>query len=501
MRDRARPDSSLRPFTAAHWPWVGAGLIATVTLCAPAARAQESAFEGEFSVQRFNPAPGPRNLVVTRGARSDGKMTFSAGFLAHYAFEPFVVRSCANATNCDEPGASQEDVKVVENLVTADLMGSLTIIPELQLGLRVPVSYVDGQGLTPDGTSNPDEINAFALGDTELEGKYRFFGGPNTPVALAAGAFVTAPLGNATASGAYIGDGLPQLGGRLIGDVVLGPVLLGGNVAGVFRDKGRVGTTNIGSEMRYSFGGAYAFSPRVDAVVDVFGSTQFAGANGSNAMEGVLAGRVKISGIHVLLGGGTGFVEGVGVPTVRAFVGVTYVHEPRDRDADGLDDQADKCPTVAEDTDGFEDSDGCPEADNDDDRIKDNVDACPNEAEDPDGFEDTNGCPDADNDKDGVLDDADLCDDEPETKNGFKDEDGCADETDTDGDGVADSKDKCPQEAEDTDGKDDEDGCLDADNDADGVPDTSDECVDEPETKNNFEDTDGCPDEAPRKKR
>ena len=47
--------------------------------------------------------------------------------------------------------------------------------------------------------------------------------------------------------------------------------------------------------------------------------------------------------------------------------------------------------------------------DRDHDGIADTVDKCPNDAEDKDGFEDTDGCPDPDNDKDGVADAEDKC--------------------------------------------------------------------------------------------
>ncbi|HEY1534850.1 MAG TPA: OmpA family protein, partial [Polyangiaceae bacterium] len=53
---------------------------------------------------------------------------------------------------------------------------------------------------------------------------------------------------------------------------------------------------------------------------------------------------------------------------------------------------------------------------------------CPNAAEDKDGFEDQDGCPDPDNDKDGIPDAQDLCPNEPETVNGYADTDGCPDE-------------------------------------------------------------------------
>ncbi|HEY2901138.1 MAG TPA: OmpA family protein [Polyangia bacterium] len=99
-----------------------------------------------------------------------------------------------------------------------------------------------------------------------------------------------------------------------------------------------------------------------------------------------------------------------------------------DPDGDGIAGAADKCPDLAEDKDGFEDEDGCPDPDNDKDGIPDLRDKCPNLPEDKDGFEDEDGCPDPDNDNDGIPDVKDKCPNQPETKNGFQDEDGCPDE-------------------------------------------------------------------------
>ena len=72
-------------------------------------------------------------------------------------------------------------------------------------------------------------------------------------------------------------------------------------------------------------------------------------------------------------------------------------------------------------------------------------DNCPEEAEDFDGFQDDEGCPDADNDRDGLCDPwveakgmlatfahvckgVDLCPEQAETLNSYKDDDGCPDE-------------------------------------------------------------------------
>jgi outer membrane protein OmpA-like peptidoglycan-associated protein len=66
-------------------------------------------------------------------------------------------------------------------------------------------------------------------------------------------------------------------------------------------------------------------------------------------------------------------------------------------------------------------------ADRDGDHIPDHADRCPDQAEDEDGHEDDDGCPDIDDDLDGVLDIADACPRVPETYNGFEDDDGCPD--------------------------------------------------------------------------
>ena len=138
-------------------------------------------------------------------------------------------------------------------------------------------------------------------------------------------------------------------------------------------------------------------------------------------------------------------------------------HPIFDHDHDGIPDSIDKCATIPEDKDGYQDEDGCPEYDNDRDGIPDTLDKCPNFPEDIDGFQDADGCPDFDNDHDGIPD----------------------------------TLDKCPNVPEDIDGFQDADGCPDPDNDNDGIPDTLDKCPFEPETYNGYKDDDGCPDTVP----
>lgn len=163
-----------------------------------------------------------------------------------------------------------------------------------------------------------------------------------------------------------------------------------------------------------------------------------------------------------------------GSASFRALVGLRLRPDrlPADSDGDGLDDRDDRCPRQAEDDDGFEDGDGCPDLDDDGDGIPDAQDRCRLEAEDKDGWQDDDGCP----------------------------------EPDDDGDGIPDAQDRCPRPAagappgssvEDLDGFEDGDGCPDPDNDGDGIADADDLCPDVPETVNGYADVDGCPDVPP----
>jgi len=176
-------------------------------------------------------------------------------------------------------------------------------------------------------------------------------------------------------------------------------------------------------------------------------------------------------------------------------LGVSYSFggAPEDADHDGVGNDVDKCPNEAEDMDGFEDEDGCPEPDNDGDGIADANDKCPNDLEDFDRFEDEDGCPEPDNDKDGIADAKDKCPNQAEDHKAPDANDGCPG-SDDDGDGVPNSSDKCPNEKEDKDGFQDDDGCPDPDNDKDGVADAADKCPNDAESKNGLDDDDGCPD-------
>ena len=202
---------------------------------------------------------------------------------------------------------------------------------------------------------------------------------------------------------------------------------------------------------------------------------------------------LRLGSVRVPVSGYSPLSSRPGQPAWGAAVGVVGSYRrPPDLDGDGLRGAADQCPKIAEDRDGFEDQDGCPDPDNDQDQVPDSADQCPLKAEDPDRFQDADGCPDDDNDGDAILDRVDDCPDEAEDLDGHLDLDGCPD-PDQDQDGIEDAEDRCPTKPEDLDDFDDEDGCPDPDNDRDTILDADDKCPLIPENINQIDDEDGCP--------
>ncbi len=253
------------------------------------------------------------------------------------------------------------------------------------------------------------------------------------------------------------------------------------------------------------------FGLGVDATTDPDWNNSARFMSGMEWLAGVRADLGK--GVNLEVGGGTGLINGYGTPDWRIFGGLRYTKQAKvigDLDQDGILDDVDQCPEVAEDKDDWEDENGCPDPDNDGDTVLDADDKCINEP----GVPSHQGCPTKDADGDGILDADDKCPEVP----GAKEREGCP-ITDKDEDGIPDDQDKCPEQKgpesregcpipdKDGDGLEDaDDACPDEagpkmfkgcpDKDGDGFPDNVDKCPAEAEIINGNEDDDGCPDEG-----
>ncbi|MCA9513541.1 MAG: OmpA family protein [Myxococcales bacterium] len=455
-----------------------------------------------FDHDLFDPLPSPsRNLLGVATSDVLPHLALEAGLLAHYADDAITVVDAADR------GAVVR--RAIDSALTLDVSLALGLFDRFSLGVALPLTLTQsGSDLTLFGRPG-ESVSGFALGDLRVVPTGVVLAPADTGglgVALAVPVYI--PTGDADS---FRTDEAVRVAPTLVVDFATDAFRLAANVGYMIRPERTAANYVSDDQLRWGVGARVTPVPALSVVATLFGSwvtkdsrdpldpTKPIGDGVGTSVE-VLGGLEAHLGALTLAGGaGTAIVHAVGTPDVRAYLTVSAATGslastgPDDRDQDGLDDDIDKCPEVAEDRDGFEDGDGCPDPDNDGDGVADTVDRCPEEAEDLDDFEDEDGCPDPDNDGDGIPDAVDKCPDDPEDKDGLEDDDGCP-EVDADGDGVPDTADKCPAEAEDKDGIQDDDGCPETDGDGDGVPDEKDKCPDRGEVVNGYRDDDGCPD-------
>ena len=429
--------------------------------------------------------------LYTEPARAPGPLSYNAAIVASYANRLVVLE--------DEAG---EEVAVpVEHQLSLDYLFGIGLGERIALGVSVPsVVYQRGDNLS-GRVSGATELPIAALGDPTLSAKAILLpAGELGGFALGAVGRVSLPIGDRTS---YVSERSVTGELRLLSELSLIALGLRATVGAKVRgaETSYVDRT-FGHELPW--GAALVVKPQALGWDDhgrwlwsletrgaVALTPGFASSAASPASIAALA-RYTPGEISLLAGVEAPLNAAVGVALVRGVLGVGWAPRFHDADGDGIEDEKDQCVELAEDRDGFEDSDGCPDFDNDGDGVGDEDDKCPGEQEDMDGFQDEDGCLDPDDDHDGIPDTADACPREAGPDSPDPKLRGCP-PRDRDMDGIYDPDDKCPKRAEDRDGFEDSDGCPDPDNDRDGVPDTEDACPNQPGIAREDPKLSGCP--------
>ena len=484
FRSRGGAGTLARPATRRPpgWPLAALAGMLTANLLLPGrARTQ-------VALEQFKPAPLASDGFAVSRPEGLGHLEWSAMALLGYANDPLVYQT--------EPGNSDSETTVVADHLVIHPSLALGLGSRLTLFISVPIHALMAGEQPPRSVPAADGAG---LGDVAVGARLRIVGGPDSTFALAGELLTRLPTARLTDSeqvysGARVGSYEPGL----IAELRTGRLELRVRAAGRLREEIALGNLALGHELVAGVGARLRIADFLSLHAEGYGST-FTSAlfkREHSPLETLFGFKIQTRGFNVGAAAGPGLAAGYGSPDVRVVGTIGYAAlSPQDTDGDGIVEPADHCPDAAEDRDGFQDADGCPDSDNDRDGIVDDRDECQNEPEDRDGFEDGNGCPDEDNDQDGVPDEADACREEAEDKDGVQDEDGCPD-PDNDGDGMPDEGDHCPNEPEDADDFEDTDGCPDPDNDADGLLDSDDRCPLKAEDEDGFEDEDGCPEEG-----
>src|ERR1039457_3955281 len=479
--------------------WVGLVVLFSLLGNGTSVRAQSSGaapvpprMDRSFDVQLFHPAVGAHSFITLDSAEVLEHRLWHFGLVANYQHQPF-----SYTLGSSDATVSPATVVPVRDLAMAELVAAIGIRNRFEIGAALPLAMSwGGDGFDAYGqTTGATEATAFGFGDLRVEGKGEVVGfGTDRAFLLSLSAGATVPTGDKST---FLGE--KTVSGRLRalleyqhGENLRAVALVGG----LFLEKSVSLPPPESNAALYGGAGEIKPTDEIGVLAEVTGRVASKYSDTNPAEFDATMRFYLHSMLNLIMGAGFGLNQGIGSPVVRAYVGLGWAPDFRDRDHDGIPDVYDRCPDEPEDHDGFQDDDGCPDPDNDGDGIPDALDKCPNEPEDKDGFQDDDGCPDLDNDGDGIPDLNDACPNEKEDGKGKRPTDGCP-STSEDSDGIPDKLDKCPNEPEDFDGFQDQDGCPDPDNDGDGIPDKIDKCPNEPETFNHYKDEDGCPDEVP----
>jgi OOP family OmpA-OmpF porin len=434
-----RPRSLLLLLTTAVW------------LTAAAAHAQS---EG-FALNRYNPAERGSDWFANESLDLRGHLRPAVGIVGDWSYKPLVLYA---------PGGEDELGAIVEHQLFAHVGGAVVLWDRLRGGLSVPLLlYSAGEELTTTTATFASEEGS-AFGDLRLSADARLFGVYTDPWTMALGVQVHLPTGN---QDAYAGDGRVRLQPRVLGAGNSGPLAYAAQLSFNYRaHSGELDGAPFGSELTFTAAaGIRLLEQKLLLGPELYGSTVVSEGDAAfdrrtTPVEVILGGKYRIDEAwRVGAGVGPGLTRGFGSPKLRVLLALEFFPEPRrqvapppepkDRDGDGILDDADACPDEPGVASDEPERHGCPlPEDRDGDGILDADDACPDEPGVASADPHRHGCPAAeDRDGDGIFDEEDACPDEPGVASADPQKQGCPVAEDTDGDGILDDEDACPKDA------------------------------------------------------
>lgn len=402
--------------------------------CAGTARADTR----DLDIAVFDPTPSTSGFGFALPSPDVGRNgAWTAQALVSHAYNPLVLVADPN------------DNVSIANRTALVLGGAFAFAGRFELGASLPLYIQSGENLSSPTMFGERPATGTALGMLAIHGKVRTWRQRYAAGVFSTGLGLSVNLPTATDQ-QFAGSDSTSLRARVLASFA--PSALSGRLIASVNAGAAVRATAEFHDIRkrsgavWGIGVIYRALRNVAVAGELYGEIVPGGRRDVMGRSSELYTAEGLVGVHysvnryVDLGIAVsrGLASGPGAPALRGVAALTLLFAPpspaaylrsddEDSDGDGISDDFDRCPDLAEDRDGVADDDGCPDPDNDDDGIPDAKDKCPKAPEDKDGFEDADGCPDPDDDGDGIRDAFDHCPRTAETINGNDDDDGCPD--------------------------------------------------------------------------
>lgn len=358
--------------SSARWAWGFAAALA----CASASQGARA--EGPLALDRFNPAPAGDRMFGVPSPYVAGDLTPHVMVLADYAHNPLVI---SHAKGLTDPGA------IVGDQAFLHLNASFAMMKRVAVTVDLPFAIIQsGDSPTQDGVTYPSPSGA-QLGDLRLGARFRMFGEYWDPLQLAVAAAVWLPTG-AKGDGTYVSDGKARMMAELIaGGTALDRLVWAFAFGPEIRNQQGFRNVTQGTMLRWGAGLGILLGDerRVQLGPEVtLAVTPDEIQKKTTNAELLLGARYRFArDFEAGLGAGPGLSAGIGSPDVRGVAMLAYTPEqPKpDRDADGVPDKLDRCPSTPAGMTPDPERTGCPAppppADRDHDGVPDYRDACP----------------------------------------------------------------------------------------------------------------------------
>ncbi len=350
--------------------------LGTLLLGLATASAQETSIEYTpgFDPEQFSASADLDQIALTDGARTQAMGSLGVGVVFHFAGPPLDIQVRDRACPEGDPECKTITGDILNERLRADLgvqygFGRFDVRLTLPFVLNQSTDFQPG--MNADGTQ-AEALGSNGVGDPKVG--LRFQIARPGPMAIAADLGVSIPTGGEN----FIGDAGLVVDPRLLFDVRKGPVSLGLNLGYRYRqDSAKVANLYVDDEFTWSVAAQYWLKPHKFAIgAAAYGRIGFmndpetameaidiAQEIGSEEYPAEVLGSLRYfvtEKIALDVGGGTGLSNGYGATPFRVLAGVRWINQKTeqrplvaDRDRDGIDDDEDKCPEEAEDTDGF----------------------------------------------------------------------------------------------------------------------------------------------------